>query len=144
MTRRRRKSRTCPDCGITGDSDSKDFLTNGSTRCRSCSRKLARSRYPERRLEIAAKRRARRRVLREAADDGTELPSIIETHRAVLKVTYWIRFGSGDQSEVVGHPWSVVREMLDREGLDREELGDTWEIDFSGGLRFEDWRIRRL
>ena len=144
MGRRRSATRTCPDCGLEDNGTGEHFLTNGSTRCRECSRRLARERYPGRRAEIADKRRARRQVLRDSMDDGSELPAILQMHKLSLRVRYWIKFGSGDQSEVVGHPWAVVREMLDREGLDREELGQVWDIDFSGGLRFEDWRIKRL
>lgn len=146
MARRNRGApRVCPDCGVTGEAgDNTLFLSNGSTRCRACSRELARQRYPERRAEIAAKRRQRRELLRDAADDGTALPPLLALHRLQLKVRAWIRYGSGDMADAVGHPWKCVAEMLAREGLDREHLGLTWELDLTRGVRLEDWVITRL
>jgi hypothetical protein len=66
----------------------------------------------------------------------------IERHRATLKIRYWIKFGGpGSSNDHVGQPWSAVADMLARAGHDREHLGVTWDIDFSRGLRMEDWRI---
>ena len=146
MTRRSKGSpRVCPDCGITGEpGDTTRFLSNGSTRCRACSRSLARKRYPERREEIAAKRRQRRELMREAADDGSSLEPLLDAHRTHLRIRAWIRYGSGSMEEVVGHPWKSVSAMLASEGLDRELLGLTWELDLSRGVRLEDWIINRL
>lgn len=134
--------RVCPDCGVTAASDDcVVFLGNGSTRCRECSRRLARERYPQRRAAIAETRRRRRDTLRDSAATG-DCSAAIERHRATLKIRYWIKFaGPGVANDHVGQPWSAVADMLSRGGHDRENLGVTWDIDFSRGLRMEDWRI---
>lgn len=139
------QDRVCPDCGLTGDADdTKNFLTNGSTRCRECSRRVARERYPERREEIARKRRHRRDVLQSSADDGKSLAPLLWEHRMTLKIRNWIRYGAGDMEPIVGHPWRSISDMLEKEDLDREDLGLTWDVDLTSGFRFEDWVIRRI
>jgi hypothetical protein len=127
---------------VTADSDDcVVFLGNGSTRCRECSRRLARERYPKRRAAIAETRRRRRETLKESA--ATEdCSAAIEHHRQTLKIRYWIKFGSPESENVhVGQDWIAVADMLSRAGHDREHLGVTWDIDFSRGLRMEDWQI---
>lgn len=137
--------RTCPVCGVTGEAgDRVIFLGNGSTRCRACSRDAARARYPARRAEIAAKRRKRRELLQSSSSDGSELSEVLAKQATCLRIRNWIRYGRGDCEDAVGHPWRAVAEMLERAGLDREDLGTMWELDLSRGERLEDWIIRRL
>ena len=134
--------RLCPDCGVTAPAgDTAVFLSNGSSRCRECSRKVARARYPARRAEIAETRRKRRAILRESAADG-DASDIIEAHRTGLRIRYWVKFGGpGIECDHVGQPWIAVADMLQRADLDREHLGIRWDIDFTNGFRLEDWRI---
>lgn len=134
--------RVCPDCGVTAAAcDTEVFLANGSSRCRECSRRVARERYPARRKEIAETRRKRRAILRESAAD-CDASEIVEAHRTGLRIRYWIRFGGpGIELEHVGQPWIAVADMLQRAGLDREHLGVRWDINFTNGFRLEDWII---